>query len=250
MDNKKNKKGAIVLIILLLPISFYLILTLGKHGFDTLDYVGESYEVTTTNDKGEEVTETIYHTIPDFSFVNQDGKVVTNKDYEGKVYVAEFFFTRCPDICKEMNSNMLEVQSKLKSHSDFAILSHTVDPQHDTVEVLKNYAERIGADTRNWNFVTGTKEALYDIAFSGYFVNADEDELAPGGFLHSSYFVIVDKEGHIRAGLDEEGQVRGVYDGTDQADIKALIEDVRVLISHYKLELKKNNKYKDGEGSK
>lgn len=183
--------------------------------------------------------------IPDFEFINQNGDTISQDDYRGKVYVADFFFTTCPSICPVMTTNMKEVYAKFGKRNDFAILSHTVNPENDSVPVLKKYAVERGADYPNWNFVTGDKEKLYDIGFNSYLINAMEDESAPGGFLHSEYFVLVDKEGNIRAREDEHGNVIGVYDGTSYAEVKKLMDDIKVLIAEYQLE--KKDKKKDNE---
>ena len=114
------------------------------------------------------------------------------------------------------------------------ILSHTVNPDYDTPEVLLEYAENMQADLRNWNFVTGTKKSIYAMATS-YFVNAMEDGEAPGGFLHSEYFVLVDKEGRIRSREDDNGNIMGVYDGTSEYEVGLLIDDIKVLMAEYNL---------------
>lgn len=187
-----------------------------------LPYMGE-YDVVYKEVNGKTVADTIYQTIPPFSFVSQDGKTVTEKDYSGKVYLADFFFTTCPSICPKMTGTLELVQEKLKDEPGFAILSHTIDPDHDSVPVLKEYAERHHADPKVWTFVTGDKEAIYTICEESYmsFAKADADE--PGGYIHSGFLILIDKERHIR----------GAYDGTRPELADKIAEDVKILLEEY-----------------
>ena len=173
------------------------------------------------------------HVIPAFSFINQQNDTITNTDYNGSIYVANFFFTNCPTICPIMTNKMKYVQDKLSVYPNIKFLSHTVDPENDSPIKLLEYARSMQADLSNWNFVTGDKDKIYKIAAS-YFVNVSEDELAPGGFLHSEYLVLIDKEGKVRSGIDINGNPYGAYDGTNDADIKILVKDIRVLMAEYK----------------
>jgi len=209
--NSKIKKIVFLTAILLLPSFFYLMLYTGEHNYTKLPYIGPKGAA--ENDKGG--FDTAYHQIPFFEFINQDGKKVSRDDLLGSVYVADFFFVTCPTICPKMTTNMSYVQKKFEDRKDLRFISITVNPEHDTVEVLKQYSEMVHADNRNWDFLTGKKEAIYDIAFKGFFVNADKDEIAPGGFLHSQYFILVDKNAHIR----------GVFDGTIHKEIKEKLTD-------------------------
>jgi protein SCO1/2 len=199
-----------------------------------LAIIGPKETIKLNNEQGQPVEKTVYHTIPEFQFTDQDNNMFTNKNVEGKIYVADFFFTTCPTICKDMSGHLVELQKTLKKTKDLHIVSHTVAPDYDTPEILKAYADGIGADTSNWSFVTGDKEAIYDIAFEGYYVNASEDSLAPGGFLHSEYFVLIDKEGRIRSGLNEHGSPRAVYDGTNAEHVRQLINDIKTLEKEYR----------------
>lgn len=162
--------------------------------------------------------DTIYHTIPFWSFENQDGKMVGTNDYQGEVYIADFFFSHCPSICPTMLENMKQVQKELKAY-DVKIISYTVDPKNDNVERLKWYTEHNQIDTKNWNFVTGIQQDIYELGVKGYLVPNQEDALAPGGFLHSEKFILIDKKSRIR----------GFYDGTEQQEIEKLIKDVKTL---------------------
>ena len=167
-------------------------------------------------------TDTIYHTIPDYRFMDQDSAVVTPATFEGKVYVADFFFGTCPTICPVMKQQMLRVYDVYKDHPEFAILSHTIDPEHDTIPYLKDFSERIGVmDNATWHFVTGVKDEIYDIGQRGYMVAATEDATEPGGYIHSGAFILVDKERRIR----------GFYDGTKADQVDRLIKDIPLLFS-------------------
>lgn len=165
--------------------------------------------------------DSVYHTIPDFSFVNQDSSIITNKTYEGKIYVADFFFTTCPTICPVMKKQMLRVYEKYKENPKVGILSHTIDPRHDSVKVLKEYASQLGISGKMWNFVTGEKAKIYEIGEKSYYVTAGEDSTAAGGIIHSGAFILV----------DTKRRVRGIYDGTKETDVTKLIKDMEVLLN-------------------
>jgi protein SCO1/2 len=156
----------------------------------------------------------------------------------GNIYVANFFFTSCPTICPVMTKNMAYVQRKLDVYPNIRFLSHSVDPSNDTPDKISDYianlqSKNISISLNNWDFVTGDKNEIYEIAKS-YFVSASKDSLAAGGFLHSEYFVLIDKEGRVRSGIDKNNNVVGVYDGTNEAQIKDLVNDVKVLMAEYK----------------
>lgn len=226
----KKYKGILAILILILPTAIYVFLTYGKHNFTHLPYVGPQ-------------TDSTYHSIPDFSFVNQFSDTVSQSDYEGNIYLANFVFTTCPTICPVMTYNMRRVQQKMAQYPNFKILSHSVFPEYDTPEVLLQYANDMEADLSNWNFVTGDRNEIYSIA-SSYFVNVMEDSAAAGGFLHSEYFVLVDKEGRIRAREDDNGNNIGVYDGTSDYEVDLLIDDIKVLMAEYNLAKKDKNESK------
>ena len=157
---------------------------------------------------------------------------------QGNIYVADFFFTSCPTICPIMTKNMAYLQKKLSVYPNIRFLSHTVDPSNDSPEKFISYIDEmrqknILIDLGNWDFVTGNRDTIYEIAKS-YFVNVSSDSLAPGGFLHSEYFILIDREGRVRSGSDKNGNVLGVYDGTNDARMKDLINDIKVLMAEYK----------------
>ncbi|MDG2431906.1 SCO family protein [Flavobacterium sp.] len=160
-----------------------------------------------------------YHTIADFSFTNQNGKTITQKDYEGKIYVADFFFTTCTSICPKMTSNLVEVQKAIRNMPDVLLLSHTVFPEVDNVAALKAYAIEKGVDDKKWNLVTGDKKEIYTMARKSYLAvkMGKPDELYD--MVHTENFVLV----------DAKKRVRGFYDGTKKEDIARLIEDITFL---------------------
>ena len=194
-----------------------------------LAYVGVKIE-TNYDSSGKLVIDTLKHRIPEFALINQNNEVVTNAKLKGKVYVADFFFTTCPSICKTMSGNMVELQKMLKGTKDFHILSHSVNPEFDTPQILQEYADKMKANVGNWDFLTGEKDAIYSLGLQGYFAEAEESELAPGGFLHTENFVLVDREGYIRSRYDDKGNVKAVYDGTNSEDIKLLYQDIKTLL--------------------
>lgn len=173
---------------------------------------------------GKTLTDTIYHTIADFSFVDQDSNKVTQEIFDDKIYVADFFFTSCPTICPVMKTQMLRVYNTFKDNDEVALLSHSIDPEHDSVAVLKDFAGRLGVDAKKWHFVTGEKEDIFKIGQGSYMVTAMDDQSQPGGFLHSGAFILVDKD----------KRVRGIYDGTKEDQVDKLIEDISSLLKEYR----------------
>jgi protein SCO1/2 len=190
----------------------------GSSDKKTLPIYGSREPVTKTVD-GKSVTDTIYQTIPKFKFVNQYGDSISNKSLDGDIYVADFFFTTCPSICPVMHRNMLKVYDSFKSRGDFKIISHTIDPKHDSVPVLKKYADKLGITGNTWWFLQGKKEDTYSIAEKNYLVAVKKDSSAAGGYVHAGYFVLVDKQKRIR----------GAYDGTDPKQVDQMIEDIKSL---------------------
>jgi len=184
--------------------------------------------------------------IPDFSFINQNNEIVTNEYYEGKIYIANFIFTRCPTICMEMSRNVsIKLQRELSRYDNVYFLSHTINPQYDTPEVLREYANRYkneaGADLSKWNFVTGKKSEIYKIAESYLTYVSDEKEdknYERMQFAHSEHLVLIDSKGRIRSGFDLNNNVFGAYDGLDAKELKFLVRDVGMLVSEMKREMK------------
>ena len=163
--------------------------------------------------------DTIYHQIASFNLTNQIDQVVNQNTTKNKIYIANFFFASCQSICPMMSNQLQEVQKAFLADDSVLILSHSVNPLHDTVAVLSNYAETYGAKTNKWHLLTGNKKQIYDLAKTSYLVNAFEDDGSPEGFLHSELFLLIDKKARIR----------GMYDGTNTSEVKKLIEDVKLL---------------------
>lgn len=164
--------------------------------------------------------DTIYPRIKSFSFINQDSLIITNKTFDNKIYVADFIFLSCPTICPMMNTELNSVYTTFKNNNQILFLSHTIDPEHDTVERLKNYTKSHQISDR-WHFVTGNKDSIYKIAKESYFATAYKDAKEPGGYVHSGGFLLIDKNKYIR----------GVYDGTNPQETKRLINDINALLS-------------------
>jgi protein SCO1/2 len=163
--------------------------------------------------------DTIYHTIGDFRFKNQFAEEVSNVTVKNKIYVADFFFATCQSICPEMSKNLKDVQKAFENDDSLLILCHSVNPMHDTVEVLNAYSQTYGAKKGKWHFLTGNKQQIYDLAMNSYLVNALEDDGTKEGFIHSELLLLV----------DTKGRIRGMYDGTDHAAVLKLIEDIKIL---------------------
>lgn len=164
----------------------------------------------------------VLNTVMPFQFIRQDSTTISEKDIAGKVYIAEYFFTTCKGICPKMNRNMVKVYSELKNEKNFLILSHTVDPETDSVATLKHYADSLGASVQNWWFLTGTKENLYKSARESYLLDdpKNSSKNITEQFLHTQFFALVDRN----------GQVRGIYDGIKKEEVDQLINDTRILL--------------------
>lgn len=182
---------------------------------NTLPILGNRTTVTKTVD-GKQVTDTVYQIIPAFKFVNQYGDTITDKSLNGKIYVADFFFTTCPSICPVMHRNMLMVYNEFKNDPNFKILSHTIDPKHDTIPALKSYADKMGIAGNSWWLLYGSKEEVYPLAEKHYLVQVNDGK---DGFIHEGWFLLVDKQKRIR----------GSYDGTVPDQVTKLIADIHTL---------------------
>ncbi len=173
--------------------------------------------------------ETIGKVMP-FSFTDQNGKTITNKDYEGKVYVAEFFFTTCPSICPIMNENMVKIQDEFMGNPNVGIASFSIDPEHDTPQVLKEYAQNKGMTKPQWHLLTGEKEKIFELANKGFNIYVGQTEEADGGFEHSGLFALIDQNGNIRSRKDENGNPIIYYNGLEEKEIRMLKEDINKLL--------------------
>jgi protein SCO1/2 len=166
---------------------------------------------------GQTVTDSVYQTIPPIKYINQYGDSISDKNLDGNIYVADFFFTTCPSICPIMQRNMLNVYNAFKDSTGFKIVSYTIDPQHDSVPVLKKYADKLGVSGNTWWLLQGRKDETYQIAKS-YLVSVQEKNPA-GEYIHDGYFILIDKKKRIR----------GTYDGTNPDEVKKLIIDIKTL---------------------
>ena len=201
--------GAIVIILLWNACKF-------NDSKKTLPILGNRQAVT-KNVNGNPVTDTVYETIPAFSYINQYGDSVTNKKLDGDIYVADFFFTTCPSICPIMQRNMLNVYNAFKDVDGVKIISYTIDPKYDSVPVLKKYADKLGISGNTWWLLQGHKDETYQLAKS-YLVSVQEKNPA-GEYIHDGYFILIDKQKRIR----------GTYDGTNADQVKLLIDDIKTL---------------------
>ena len=163
-----------------------------------------------------------YHKISDFKLTNQNGKEITQANYKDKIYVADFFFTTCQDICPVMTKNMYQLQEELKNDNQILLLSHTVIPEGDTVEQLKEYAIENNVDDSKWNLVTGDKKQIYELARKSYLA-VEDSNYSQYDMIHTENFMLIDKE----------RQIRGFYDGTNSEDINRLLKDIKILKQSY-----------------
>jgi len=198
---------------LLLIISTLIVSCQGKESSGPLPYIGDRTELDGT---------VLEHEIRDFTFTDQLGRTVSNRDVEGKIYLTDFFFTSCPTICPKVKKQMLRIYDKVLDNDDIILVSHTIDPKRDTPEALKLYSDNMEINHDKWRFLTGDKEELLDIA-DDYFVAAFEDPDAPGGFDHSGKVILLDKDGRIRS----------FGDGTNPKEINKLMKDINILIKEY-----------------
>lgn len=167
-----------------------------------------------------EAGDTSFYQVPPFGFVDQDSQLITDELVADKVHVVDFFFVNCPTICPKMSQQMLRVHDAFLEEERVALLSHTIDPAHDTVAVLHAYAEALAVESRRWHMLTGNQDSLYNMA-RAYMVPAQEDPEAPGGYIHSGAFIL----------LDGERRIRGFYDGTKPEEVDEMMEDMRWLLA-------------------
>ncbi len=213
-----NTKGKYYWLLVLIPLAFVAWFFISKSEnkpMRTLPYFGKKQ----TMQQGD----TTYHTVKPFAFVDQYNEKVTEETVNGKIYVTDFFFTTCQSICPIMSTELERVYKTFEKKPEVMILSHTVDPEEDSVNVMLNYAKLHGVTDKRWLFLTGDKKHLYDLARQGYLLNAEEGNGGEEDFIHTQNFALVDKERHLR----------GFYDGTDSAEVSRLIIDIRLLLEEY-----------------
>jgi protein SCO1/2 len=163
------------------------------------------------------------HRIGKFSLRNQNGEIISSKDYEGKIYVADFFFTTCPTICITMTDNMIKIQNEILDQPNVMLLSHSVTPDIDNVPQLKKYAIKKGVLDHKWNLVTGDKKEIYQLARKSYLAVKEDGDGGPFDMIHTENFILI----------DPKGRIRGFYDGTDEKDIGRLMEELSILTKEY-----------------
>lgn len=214
MSNPRlSGKALIILGILFIPAISYFLLSRGDNQFQHLEIFGPR-ELPPSG-----TTDTTFHTVMDFSLIDQDSMPVSFEKLNADIYIANFFFATCKTICPNMSKQMKRVQENLPDNYPVKILSFTVDPVHDTVAALNAYAQLYEADNTIWHFITGDKKQIYDLARYGFYLTAMEGDGGPDDFIHSEKFIL----------LDRERRIRGYYDGTDPEDVKRLLDEVLVL---------------------
>ncbi len=209
----------VVVTILLVPSIAYLIISRGENHYQKLQIFGPR-EPDASNP-----SDTIFHSIAPFELPAHNGSVFSDKDLQGKIYVADFFFATCPTICPKMAMQMKRVQEAFKKDTSIMLVSHSVNPDQDTVEALAVYADEYGAIPGKWFFLTGDKKQIYDLARHSYFVTAMPGDGGPDDFIHSEKLILV----------DPDKRIRGYYDGTDYEDVNLLIDEIKVLQWEYGL---------------
>ncbi|KAA9325968.1 SCO family protein [Adhaeribacter soli] len=216
------KKVLLLGILLIVPALVFLFLK----GFGTNHYNLRYYypELDDTYEVVMQDGDTVFRKVPDFSLISQEGKTVTQRDLDNTVYVANFIFTSCQGICKQMSSQMTRVQEKFRQDPSVKIVSYSVDPTRDSVQVLQQYADRYNADPKQWIFLTGAKKEIYELAQHGYLLPVQESADGTVDFVHSEKFILVDREKHVR----------GIYDGTSQKDVDRLLTEIEILQYGYK----------------
>lgn len=220
-----NKKYTNILLIVLGGVLVFLgVVFLNKKNkpLRELEYFGNRQEDSVLVD-GKYKTTVSYHKIKDFAFYNQLGNTITLKDLENKIVVVDYFFTTCKSICPVMTSQMYRVYEHYKPDNTILFLSHTVDPETDSVSVMSEYAKQKNIDASKWHLLTGDKKELYKIARESYYLDAEQGDGGPDDFIHTPNFALIDKEKHIR----------GFYDGTDSTDVNRLIKDIEILSASY-----------------
>lgn len=226
--NNKLFAGAMVLAVPVLLFLFFYIYT--KPTTDDMRLIDLPHKmfpvgIDTIRENSNVTIDSVYHTIPDFSFTNQFGQTITQETLEGKIYVADFFFTSCPTICPKMTGQLARVQEEFMRDEQVVLLSYTVDPARDTVQKLKKYAEEYNAVPGKWQFLTGDKSAIYEHARKGYYLAAaDESVEIENDFVHTERMVLVDPDKNIR----------GYYFGTKEAEVNRMMGDIVLLLMEYK----------------
>ncbi len=224
-NNKRLGQFFAALAIIVFPFAFgYFWMTKPRPTIDTLLIAGERTVKKNVDASGNITIDTVYHTLSDFSFISHLGDTVDQRVIENKVVIADFFFTECPTICIDMSRNMARIQEEFMTIDSVFLLSHTVDPERDSVAKLYEYAQRYDVNPRRWLLLTGDKKALYDMARYSYLISATiPGDGGPDDFIHDNHLVLVDREKRIR----------GFYDGTNDEDVDRMILDIKKLLVSY-----------------
>lgn len=214
-------KILILVLVLAVPgFLYYLLVELGKNHYKPLSVFGpKTLAQTTHKDHGKMVPDTIYHHLPDFTLTDQDGRRVTLHDFDNKIFVACFFYTGCPDICRQMNENMSQLAADYAKNPMVYFLSITVDPKHDSVPVLKKYAQGFKSASKKWLFLTGDTSTIYNLARKGFLVNALQS--GRNNFVYEDKLMLV----------DEDKRIRGYYNGSSADEEQRLDDEIKVLLS-------------------
>lgn len=229
-NSKFISRTSALIIVLALPIILYIFfMMLTKEAKEDLKSVQYPHKIKpigfdTLDINGNKVVETLYYTIPPFSFTNQFGQTITEEDVKGKIFVVDFFFTHCPSICPIMTKNLKSVHDEFIRDDKFMILSHTIDPKRDSVQRLKEYADMYGAVPGKWHFLTGDKDVIYEHAKSYLLSVAEDGDPEDEDFVHTERFVLIDPELNIR----------GTYFGTDEKSVNQMKGDIVLLLEEYK----------------
>ena len=227
--SKNTAKVGILIIILAVPTFIFVFLKLFGQNYYKLPYLMP--EIDATGQIVMKGVDTVFHQIPAFDLIDQNGQPFSSAKTKGKIYVADFFFTRCGTICPKLSTNLTRVQSLFANDPNILIVSHSVDPKHDSSAVLQKYAQKYDVKSGKWFLLTGDKKAIYDLAIKGYKLPvADASEYDKNiksideTFIHSEKLLLIDKEGYIR----------GIYDGTYSPDVERLVAEIKVLSEIYK----------------
>jgi protein SCO1 len=229
MSKKSNTYIGISLVVLIFGIIFIPKILTRIQNDNVVD--GDRHNLDHDNSvKGDTLAYVGNKQVPPFRFVNQDGDTISNANYDGKVYVVEFFFSTCQDICPIMNQNMKKVAEAYPNGENVGIASFSIDPTYDTPEVLKAYAEAYGITHPSWNFLTGDKEAIFKLSNEGFNLYAAEGMDEEDDFQHSGFFALIDQKGNIRSRMDEHGNPIVYYDGLKDEGVQMLIQDINKLL--------------------
>ncbi|MGI4897607.1 MAG: SCO family protein [Janthinobacterium lividum] len=210
---------------------YYLLQAKGKNRYKPLPIYGPKQVAQTFHKvRGKIIYDTIYHQIPDFKLYDQENKLITKKDFQGKIVLFNFFFTACPTLCKEINSNIAKLANVYQRNNMLRFVSITVDPENDNVKALKNYAQSLKANENQWKFLTGDTTTIYSLSRNGFLVTAISGNKNPENFVYSEKLVLI----------DQEKRIRGYYNGTSANEMSKLNDEIKVLISEELRKVKSN----------